>query len=227
MSGQPSRWEDVKGAARRRFATSRDPIADAVAADVSAATAGRKSAEAAGSPWAEPIDLGVSIDPGAPWPQLVADGIRAVLVFHAGLPADSDWDGTTVTVVDPNESTDRRLSWVVFAGVAHVSLGGPNDEALSGHPLFEAGLRHYQAHEIHNSELIASMERRNRVHPNHRPEAFASLRHLIITFHDETFDCVCRSWTAGTVDAAFGDALAMALVAVRTGHFHDAPGGPE
>jgi hypothetical protein len=32
------------------------------------------------------------------------------------------------------------------------------------------------------------MERRNRVHPHHRPEGFWSLRHLIITFHDETID---------------------------------------
>lgn len=227
MSGQHSRWEDLKGAAGRRFAASGDSIADAVAADVSAASAGRGSAKAAGLPWAEPIDLRVSIDPGAPLPHLVADGLKAVLVFHGGLPLDPDWDGTTVTVVDPNESTVRRLSWVVFSGVAHVSLGGPNDEALNGHPLFEAGLRHYQAHEVHNSELIASMERRNRVHPNHRPETFASLRHIIITFHDETFDCVCRSWGAGTVDAAFGDAMAMAFGAVRTGDFDASSGGQE
>jgi hypothetical protein len=32
------------------------------------------------------------------------------------------------------------------------------------------------------------MERRNRVHPHHRPEGFWSLRQLIITFHDETID---------------------------------------
>lgn len=227
MSGQHSRWEDVKRAVRRRFATSGDPFADAVAADVSAAAAGRKSAEAAGLPWAEPIDLGVSIDPGAPMPHLVADGRRAVLVFHAGLPIEPDWDGTTATVVDPNEFKTRRLSWVVFAGVAHVSLGGPNDEALSGHPLFDAGLRRYEVHEVHNSELIVSMERRNRVHPNHRPEKFASLRHLIITFHDETFDCVCRSWSAGTVDAAFGDAMAMAFAALGTGDFDVTGGGHE
>ncbi len=142
MSRQDSWWDDAKRAARRRFDASDDPIADAVAADASAAAADRRRADAAGSTWAEPIDLGVSIDPGAPLPHLVADGLRAVLVFHAGLPADPDWDGMTVTVVDPKEPTVRRLSWVVFAGVAHVALGGPNDEALSGHPLFDAGLRH-------------------------------------------------------------------------------------
>lgn len=157
MSGQDSRWQHVKGAAKRTFAASGDPVAGAVTEDASAAAAGRNSAEAAGPPWAEPIDLGVSIDPGAPLPHLVAGGTRAVLLFHAGLPLDPDWDGTTATVVDPNESTVRRLSWVVFAGVSHVSLGGPNDEALSGHPLYDAGLRHYQAHDVHNSQLIASM----------------------------------------------------------------------
>ncbi|MCP4965056.1 MAG: hypothetical protein GY926_07455 [bacterium] len=71
------------------------------------------------------------------------------------------------------------------------------------------------------------MERRNRIHPNHRPEAFASLRHLIITFHDETFDCVCESWTAGTIEAAFGDAIALACGAVRTGNFSATRGGQE
>lgn len=31
------------------------------------------------------VDLGVSIDIGAPLPHLVSDGLRAVVVFHTGL----------------------------------------------------------------------------------------------------------------------------------------------
>jgi len=56
---------------------------------------------------------------------------------------------------------------------------------------------------------------------------FASLARMLGPAgpNDETFDCVCRSWAAGTVDAAFGDALAMAVVAVRTGTFNDTPDG--
>lgn len=228
MSGGHSRWEDVKAAARRTASRAGlGPIAEARAADEAAAEAGRREAADAGDPWAEPVELGVSIDPGAPLPHLLADGLRAVLVFHAGLDPDPSWDGTTVTVIDPADAAVRRLSWIIFEGVAHVSLGGANDEALHGHPLYAAGLRHYQAHEIHSSQLVAEMERRNRVHPHHRPEAFRSLRHLIITFHDETFDCVCRSWTSGTITTSFEDGLAMAATALRTGEFPGGAGGTQ
>ena len=226
MSGGHRRWEDVKAAARRKASrTSRDSVAEALAADEAAAQAGRRRAADAGGPWAEPVDLGVSIDLGAPLPHLVADGHRAVLLFHAGLAPDPSWDGTTVTVIDPVDATVRRLSWVAFDEVAHVSLGGPNDEALTGHPLYEAGLRHYQAHEVHNSVLIAEMESRNRVHP--RPEAFESLRHLVITFHDETFDCVCRSWTSGLIGTSIEEGAARAAAALRTGEFPADPGGTQ
>jgi hypothetical protein len=85
-----------------------------------------------------------------PLPHLLANGLRSVLLFHAGLDPGrpgSPWSNRHATV--------RRLSWLVFEGVAHVSLGGPNDEALHSHPLHAAGLRHYQAHEVHNSDVIA------------------------------------------------------------------------
>ena len=54
------------------------------------------------------FDLGVSIDPVAPQPHLVAAGSRAVLIFRSG-------------AVGP-------LGWVVFEGVAAVSLGGSNSD---------------------------------------------------------------------------------------------------
>ena len=102
MSGQHSRWEDGKAAARRRASRAgRDPIAEARAADQAAAEHGRREAANAGDPWAEPVDLGVPIDPGAPLPHLLADGLRTVLVFHAGLDLDPGWDGTTVMMVHP------------------------------------------------------------------------------------------------------------------------------
>ena len=74
---------------------------------------------------AERVDLGVSIDVGAPLPHLLADGQRAAVVFHAGLTPDAGWDGSTVTVVDPAAEVERNLGWVIFDGVYHVSLGPP------------------------------------------------------------------------------------------------------
>lgn len=31
----------------------------------------------------------------------------------------------------------------------------------------------------------------NSVHPGHRPERYGKRRHLIFTFHERTFECVC------------------------------------
>lgn len=176
----------------------------------------RKS-ESRSAAFAEVIDLGVSIDVGAPLPHLVSDGMRAVVVFHAGLPHNPDWNGRSVTMVEPGDSVERNLGWVMFDGVYHVSLGPPNDEALAGHPLHGSGLDYYSAHEVRNSALVAEFEMRNRVHPHHDPERPDSLIHMIVTFHDETLECLCRSWSAGAMTADFQGALAGAAAALRTG----------
>jgi hypothetical protein len=71
-------------------------------------------------------------------------------------------------------------------------LGAPNNEALSGHPLYSRGLGYYGIYEIIESSWIRSLERMNRVHPSHKPRHFEELRHFVFTFHDDTFECVAR-----------------------------------
>ncbi|MCP4961416.1 MAG: hypothetical protein GY925_19395 [Actinomycetia bacterium] len=139
----------------------------------------------------------MAIDPGAPVPHLVTDGLRAVLVFHAGLQPDPDWDGTSVTVVDPADATIRNLGWIVFEGIREVSMGGSNDEGLHEHPLNGSGLVHYRAHEVQPIE--------------------PSSRQVIITFHDETFTCLCSEWSSGSLAADFRTAMALAANALRHG----------
>ncbi|HEX8863370.1 MAG TPA: hypothetical protein VGC06_30595 [Actinomycetes bacterium] len=56
--------------------------------------------------------------------------------------------------------------------------GPPNDEALQGHPLVDRGLRPYGVFRVEGSSWIRQLERMNRVHPQHRPEAFRDLCHL-------------------------------------------------
>ncbi len=157
------------------------------------------------------------MDTGAPLPHLLTDGQRAVLLFHAGLTPDPDWDGTTVTIVDAASPENRHVSWVIFDGVYLSSLGPPNNEALAGHPLYGAGLGAYRAHEVHNSDLVRTLEELNRVHRHHRSEAFDALHHLIVTFHDETFECLCRSWETGVISASFPQALGQAVQSLRVG----------
>jgi len=80
-----------------------------------------------------------------------------------------------------------------FSGVRAFYRGAPNDEALSGHRLWGQGLRPYSFQEVLNSDWIAELERRNRVHPRHSVDLFNSLRHFVVTFKDETVECVARA----------------------------------
>jgi|GEM_PF-7085066 len=41
----------------------------------------------------------------------------------------------------------------------------------------------------------------NTVHPHHRDEAFAELKHFVLPFHDTTFECVARGYAVETADA--------------------------
>lgn len=83
-----------------------------------------------------------------------------------------------------------------FSGVCAFYRGAPNDEALGGHRLWGKGLRHYSFQEVLNSDWIAELERRNRVHPRHSADVFNSLRHFVVTFKDETVECVARTLDA-------------------------------
>jgi hypothetical protein len=138
---------------------------------------------------------------GAPLPFVVADEHRVVLAYYLQETAP-DWDGSFARMVSPSDG-DEPIAIVRFApSVAHM-FGPPNDEAFSGHPLARRGLEPYSASEVTESSWIRKLERMNSVHPQHRPESYRSLRHLIFAFHDRTFECVCRGFdirlTRGTL----------------------------
>lgn len=88
----------------------------------------------------------------------------------------------------------EQEQWIVtsFARYLHISYGYPNDEALGAHPLAQFGLGFYGVFEVDNSPLVQDIDRRNAIHPRHAKGAFASIRHWIITFQDETLDVLSR-----------------------------------
>jgi hypothetical protein len=126
-------------------------------------------------------------DPGAPMPIVVADEGRVELAYVARSvrPASVEEDGVVVAVV----RFERPR--------AHM-FGPPNDEALSGHPLWGRGLRPYGAYRVERSSWIRAVVRMNAVHPRHRPERFAALTHYVFTFHDSTFECLAHGFQSET-----------------------------
>lgn len=86
----------------------------------------------------------------------------------------------------------EELVILKFTHVYAHSFGPPNDEALAGHPLAPRGLRPYGTFEAIDSSWVRALKRMNRIHPVHNEDRFTRLRHLVFTFHDNTFECIAE-----------------------------------
>ena len=151
-----------------------------------------------GQQYAQVIDLGPGWDIGAPLPHLITNRSRAFVVCYADQP-DPDWDGTYVTIVSPRDSRESLFVVIEFTGCRDLRFGGPNDEALGGHPLYGRGLQGYRAHEILNSQWIDHVITVNSVHPQHSAALFDGLRHFALLFHDEMLEALATGIEARLV----------------------------
>jgi hypothetical protein len=126
---------------------------------------------------------------GDPKPRLIVDERSIDLTYQARRPAAARGGRSSSKQGDED---DELLATVRFEGVHLHVFGCPNDEGLHGHPLFARGLESYGAFEVQHSSLIRHLERRNRVHDAHDAKHYQRLRHVVITFHDSTFECLCE-----------------------------------
>lgn len=127
---------------------------------------------------------------GAPLPIVLSDEHRVLLAYILQ-ENTSDWDGTTIRVVDL-ESSGEPLALVEFSLYDSFMFGAPNDEAFHGHPLYDRGLESYGAFVIENSSWIRQLAQMNAVHQHHNPHRYAQLNHYIFAFHDSTFECAAE-----------------------------------
>jgi hypothetical protein len=150
-------------------------------------------------------------DIGAPLPIVIANEGYLGLLYYLSQP-DPNWDGTYVNVVS-TASDEMAVAIIEFELPTTHSLGPPNDEAFSGHPLAFRGLRPYAAFEILDSSWIRQLERMNSVHRCHDRTRFMSdKRHFVFAFHNSLFECVARS---NRIDLTRGSLLKAAAYTVE------------
>jgi hypothetical protein len=127
-----------------------------------------------------PWDAGCKWEPNAPEAVLaVSDRGRTVLAVNAH-PADPDQDCVIF----------------VWSRSRAAIMGSPNDEALSGHRLYSCGLSDLLwGGKVEQSEWIADLERRNRVHSSHDPARFARLVHFILPLKEDTVEVIAEEVT--------------------------------
>jgi hypothetical protein len=123
---------------------------------------------------------------GAPRPVVLSNERGLALAYYIQEP---EWDETMPLA-------DEAVALVRFERSLSFMFGLPNDEAIAGHPLAVRGLAPYGVFEVKSSSWTRTLERMNAVHPHHRPEHYARLKHIIFTFHDNTFECIAEGFTA-------------------------------
>jgi hypothetical protein len=142
---------------------------------------------------------------GAPNPFVLADEHKVVLAYYLE-ERDPNWDGTTARIVGPT-GVDEPIAIVRCNRCSVHMFGPPDDENLSGHPLAKRGLRQYGGFRIDRSSWIRKLERMNAVHSQLLAERFGNLQHLVFTFHDSTFECVCQDFEVTTTRGSIAEAV--------------------
>ncbi|MBU6372672.1 MAG: hypothetical protein KJS97_08085 [Alphaproteobacteria bacterium] len=148
---------------------------------------------------------------GAPLPHVFADEERLLIAYIVEV-FDPDWDGATNHAAG-SDSEGEVCALIKVDRYLAFQFGPPNDEAISGHRLYELGLRAYSSFEILNSEWIGQQKAANRVHPHHRDELFEGYRHIVITFHDSTLEFIARGFAVQLVEGPIRVALLRAATA--------------
>jgi hypothetical protein len=78
--------------------------------------------------------------------------------------------------------------------LSNASLSAPNDEAISGHRLWRAGLSDVLwLGLVERSALIAQLKRQNSVHPYHDPRRYEFMDHYIAPLKECVAEVVARS----------------------------------
>jgi hypothetical protein len=169
-------------------------------------------AKARGREYAEVIDLGFRWSGGAPIPHVVSNGSRTVLVCLVE-DNDPEWDGTNPQSVSAASMDEMNFAIVEFQLCHAIKFGGPNDESSPNHPLYQVGLRHYDAHEVHNSQWLEDEIAMNAAHRHHVDANWRTLRHFFLAFHDETFEALADDVTVrqarGTMSSLLSESARM------------------
>ncbi len=156
--------------------------------------------------YADVIDFPVAWDVGAPLPHLFLNGHKAYLIFYVK-SVDPNWDGTYTTIVDTASDKVTSLALVEFEHCTSAKLGSPNDEVFEGHPLFGKGLELYAPMQIMNSNWIKEIQNINSVHSNYNPKNWENAKHFFFGFHDDTFECIARSFKVELHQTSFKNLL--------------------
>lgn len=166
----------------------------------------RELAKALGEEYAVRIQWAYPWDRGAPMPHVVSSG-PVVLLLYLMADANTDWDGTRVSVVDPAGSTPEELAIVRFERCATYKLAPPDGGVLARHPLHNKGLEPYAAHVVENSSWTVEHATIDSPRSRSTPGTSPDYKHYVLLFHDEVFECIATRHAIDRFRGTFAAAI--------------------
>jgi len=110
------------------------------------------------------------------------------------------------------DDEDTRCVVFCWNSVHHAQMSGPNDEARSGHRLYNFGLSSLLWMGIVEcSSLMHYLERQNSVHERHDPRRFEKLVHYILPLKEGTVEVLAESLTIRRLGTSTREAAIIAL----------------
>lgn len=107
---------------------------------------------------------------------------------------------------------------ITFPLWVDVKVGGPNDEALSGHPLYKYGLKPYSIHRVENSPWLEELERQNSLHPLHLSDQYRRAKnHYIFALKEQTVECLVRESNSSVAKIDVYESHRQALQHIKAG----------
>jgi hypothetical protein len=125
----------------------------------------------------------------------------------------ADDQGTVVLALNAHpEDEDHRAVTLVWSGTHSATMSDPNDEAISGHRLYRAGLD--AVHWGRGSCTVASSFqtwKRGIVHPGHDARQYGDLRHYVLPLKECVVEVVATHLTMSRVEGSTKQAVATVL----------------
>jgi len=139
----------------------------------------------------EQIKTKYHINSGAPEPIIISIGFHLILMFYVDL---FDFPSITNKLKERDTENDIGVAIIKFKKRYIHKFGVPNDEVIIGHPYYKLGLKPYSFFSVIDSDWIKEIKRIEAHHPYFSEQGFNNLKHFIITFKDNTFECIAEDY---------------------------------
>jgi hypothetical protein len=153
------------------------------------------------------------MDPGSPSPIILSNDNELFLSFYA------EKDGSFEEPHQRNTIYDTGIIVLKFYSFLKYSFGVPSNETIQGHPYFKLGLNSFSFYELKNSDLIRSLQNIDKIHPYYNAEDWKDYKHFILTFHDNMFECVAKSFEIAEENTSIYHQVGIMLNELSQNHF--------